>query len=146
MFTRKLSVSPSQTTHLEATPQISALKEWGVIPTAASYVPSSAGGKNGGGQVTQFGTMILKADKVQLKRGQLLVKMLQKKECSSTEHAIQQFGPLDSYLVGDRFAERNRGKRAPPCWVCVHTHTFAKSFIHFPSTPIPFSHCNKAYN
>ena len=43
------------------------LTEWGVIPTVAAYVPSSAGGKNGGGQVTQFGTMILKADKVQLK-------------------------------------------------------------------------------
>jgi hypothetical protein len=121
------------------------LTEWGVIPTVAAYVPSSAGGKNGGGQVTQFGTMILKADKVQLKRDQLL-KMLQKKKCNSTEHAIQQFALLDSYLESDLQNEIEARERRLAGYVC-YTHRIHNLFLfHFPSAPIPFSHCNKAYN
>ncbi len=110
------------------------LKEWGVIPTAASYVPSSTGGKNGGGQITQFGTMILKADKVQLKRGQL-VKMLQKKKCSSTEHAIQQFGLLDYYLETDLQNEIEARECRLAGYVC-YAHT-----IHMCATHIQFFIC-----
>jgi hypothetical protein len=85
----------------------------------ASYVPSSAGGRIGVGQVQQFGLMIQKAGKNQLKRGQLL-QMLQKKKLSSAEFAIQQFGLAESYLIGVRFEERHRDERAAPCEVYTH--------------------------
>jgi hypothetical protein len=62
--------------------------------------------------------MILKADKVQLKRGQL-VKMLQKKKCSFTEHVIQQFGLLDSYLETEFQNETEARERRR---MCAHTY------------------------
>jgi hypothetical protein len=44
------------------------LLAWGVIPTAVAFVPTSAGGRIGVGQVKQFGTMVKHSDGVALKR------------------------------------------------------------------------------
>ncbi len=38
---------------------IKQLMGWGVIPTAAAYIPTSAGGNKSGGQIKQLGTMLL---------------------------------------------------------------------------------------
>jgi hypothetical protein len=45
----------------------SQLMTWGVIPTAAAYAPTSAGGRKRGGQVEKLASMVRLTDKVQLK-------------------------------------------------------------------------------
>ena len=94
------------------------LLAWGVIPTAVSFVPTTAGGRVGGGQVKQFGTMVKHSDGVALKRTQLS-DILKQKKSSTTEVQIQQFALLQSYSELDLkqevdAIERRKPKFAPP--------------------------------
>jgi hypothetical protein len=92
---------PSYVIYLPACQKTKAIpKTWGVVPTGAGYVPTSAGGKNGGGQVEQLAAMVRLTDKVQLKTNQLRG-IIDKKGGNTTEHNIQQFGLLQSFLQMD---------------------------------------------
>lgn len=73
------------------------LMTWGVIPTASSYIPTRAGDRSGGGQNEQLAQMIKTSDKVHLKKTQIS-RILDSKTRNTTEHNIQQFGLLQSYL------------------------------------------------
>ncbi len=94
------------------------LLAWGIIPTAVAFIPTSAGGRVGGGQVKQFGTMVKHSDGVTLKRTQLS-DILKEKKSSTTELQIQQFALLQSYCELDLkqeadAIERWKPKLAPP--------------------------------
>jgi hypothetical protein len=90
--------------------QTSQFMTWGVIPTAAGYVPTSAGGKKDGGQVEQLAAMAMLTDKAQLKTNQLRG-LIDKKAGNTTEHNLQQFVLLQSFLQMDLQNEADARER-----------------------------------
>ena len=89
---------------------IKQLMGWGVIPTAAAYIPTSAGGNKSGGQIKQLGTMLQTTDKIRLKKTQL-AKIIDQKKADTSDHMVQQYGLLQSYLELDMEEESGKNQR-----------------------------------
>ena len=79
---------------------------WGIIPTATSYIPTASSTKRAVGQLQQLGSMVQISDKVHLKKTQIAGILDAKKKCT-TEHHIQQFALLQSFLEIDLENEKN---------------------------------------
>ncbi len=103
------------------------LKEWGdcVIPTAASYAPSSAGGKIGGGTSHIIWDDDSKGRQSPAKARQVSLQTC----CRRWNLALRNTQNNNSDCWTPIWRQRNRGKRAPPCWVCMCAHTYNIQFI-----------------
>jgi len=83
---------------------------WHAIPTAKTFIPTSATGNKDGGQIAQLSKMIQQSDKVTLKKTQT-ASLITAKQKDSSEIHIQQYGLLHAYLEAHRQNEAEAVQR-----------------------------------